>query len=1322
MVRFLLLAFAALALSCAPLVAAAQTATPRINPLTGKPYSAASQAEYERRQRENEELSRMAEEATAQDNKAFEEMRARNAEQIRQFDEAIETWKENATPPPGTTETFVSTSYDNDTALGERAEITYYNKYDVPTHKVQFGPDGKPTGPVTLTQQGKVWETIGPRIPPGGGVETSYGEDFEGNRIITRARIFDADGKNLGDYKFNFDGVPWWGETRDPETGLRNGGFMDERLKPPEATVGGPLAEPAQVRLVTGVCTACRALGDEHNDLAARINAIAIEMKSLSAQHQHAWPPAQRPIRARHEVLAAELAQLMPRFEALRARVVECEKRCRAAEDTAREETLAARPDRPAPQGPGSPATSETAFTPGQSAFPADNSDLQAVIDAAQAYFAAANCEGMECPVCDCDKAREALQALSDMEHYLRAMEPYMRAANDAHMARLVSVAENNITNGEQRRKTVWAIGVHQFLHGFGSTLLDTASISSWVKDGLTGKSLDEMSPAELIDKLDSWYEAAKSLESGLSTLAEAQAGKAQDTPIGDLVDVAGGVDKALINDTTSTITDAKSIIKSALENGKDWRKALKEGGAAAALGQIAGRYLKAWSASRLKERQDALGDLLADADAGDLMQGQAFIELQKVQARRAMMEDALAAVTAAKAAYMHCAWRACGPFTMTRPQIPSFVQDVPGGTPILSWGRALPWFNAAIAATTPRLKPVTFREGDCPKEKADDPRTAGTPQGDAPPLSRPQFERLPDLTLPASFCSETERVRFMTEVYNPAVAAALSNASIAQDHQAKLNALFTETMRANSPHWAAVRAERDAFEPIGTETTARAEALRRLYSAILAVPIVPCPEDTIRTASGPGQDEPPTEAVAVSSPTTTRPRSPKEDCPPKQGRDPITVGPNSRVGSGAQLRSKVGGMALGALAGALGAGGGGGGGGSDGPQLWTCKIKDSEYTVFNDPVTGVSLGVAARSVKGGKMVLFSKIMKSPDKGTFQTAFLERPSTGQTIAPSDIGPCDLWGEWKLTVSWTKSTYVDGQLVSQESGGWSEGGLFRIPGMLSKVDAPDGLWKRMGFSNASNGAREMGAIFDVQPTGEPLTLVVHVTRPKGDPVTTVPFILTLSQGADGKIAVTKAEEALCPEEKARASTITISNDPAPAAGATTTRPADALSAGGPTSTGGLATPSGPATATRPTGSEAVETGESNAETSSANEPLPQIPISRLSFAEEARESAKAKTRAKRMALNDARCMGPEEWEKRRQAVIKWHRGLLEGLRRVRSSGPDAAAIDSIVLGESVRVAEEIRDLEALPPPPAPDTCPSDDFESILDEIDEVFVPA
>ncbi len=242
MIRFLVLAFTVFGLTVAPLSAAAQSATPRINPLTGKPYSAASQAEFERQQRESEEQSRMADEAAAEDNRLFQEMRARNAEQIRQFDEAIEDWSETHTSPPGTTETFVSTSYDNDTALGERAEITFYNKWDVPTHKIEFGPDGKPTGPVTQTQQGKVWETIGPRIPPGGGVETSYGEDFDGNRIITSARIYGENGKILGDYQFNFDGVPWRGETRDPETGLRNGGFQDERLKPPRAKPRRPLA------------------------------------------------------------------------------------------------------------------------------------------------------------------------------------------------------------------------------------------------------------------------------------------------------------------------------------------------------------------------------------------------------------------------------------------------------------------------------------------------------------------------------------------------------------------------------------------------------------------------------------------------------------------------------------------------------------------------------------------------------------------------------------------------------------------------------------------------------------------------------------------------------------------------------------------------------------------------------------------------------------------------------------------------------------------------------------------------------------------------
>lgn len=712
------------------------------------------------------------------------------------------------------------------------------------------------------------------------------------------------------------------------------------------------------------------------------------------------------------------------------------------------------------------------------------------------------------------------------------------------------------------------------------------------------------------------------------------------------------------------------------------------------------------------------------------------------------------------------------------------------------------------------------------------DPPPPARPKLPPPNLNRPQFERVRDVTPPASFCSEFERNAFLLNAYNPAVAAALANAEKATAHETRLNAMFTEYMRGEGgAGWAAVKKEQAEFRVIADAARAEATRLQGLYSRIMAVPVKPCPTETAPppppptapvppTAPGPTDrpvidifetpaedipeipgtfcDEaerqalgvrlgeiaerldgriqntvdairdvrgdllaaamqgrttdmaayeealanlearlanllaqmqrlgdadlrleaatvkpcpPPTEgpgdgpttspqppqdgvppyigftdfewppvpsqfcspaqlvaymnqlkalharldeegrrlydlsrllaatqygsvtpvdghfdALARYSPDlagmigtsrglfyyslraliedrldyideylddiedelddlydalnfrrlsfscpppvedgpTTGPDEVRKPCPPKVGRNPITVGPNSKVGSGAQLRSKVGGFLAGQAMGALGLGGGGGGGGSDGPQLWTCKIKDSEYTVFDDPLTGVSLRVGAKRAKGGKVVIFSEIAKSPDKGTFQTAFLERPSTGETLGPSDIGPCDLWGEWKLTVSWTKTTYVNGQVVDRQSGGWSEGGFFKIPGTLSKADAPTGFWKQMGFSSAQMGAREMGMIFDVPPGGGPLTFVIHVTRPKGDPVTTVPFVLTMTEGEGGVFTFTRAEDPPCPPEELSAPGPDIGPAPLPPADPGFEAPPPPLSAGGPTS--------------------------------------------------------------------------------------------------------------------------------------------------------------
>ncbi|MEO1250782.1 MAG: hypothetical protein AAFW81_00370 [Pseudomonadota bacterium] len=237
----------------------------------------------------------------------------------------------------------------------------------------------------------------------------------------------------------------------------------------------------------------------------------------------------------------------------------------------------------------------------------------------------------------------------------------------------------------------------------------------------------------------------------------------------------------------------------------------------------------------------------------------------------------------------------------------------------------------------------------------------------------------------------------------------------------------------------------------------------------------------------------------------------------PKPAR-PITVGSNGAVGSGAQLKKKLAGAAMGAASNVLGGflgGGGGGGGRSSGPATVRCKIKRKDMTVYNDPLTGIELQVGARR-SGDNVEVFSRVKDSPDKGTFQTAYVEREG-GDFRTPTELGMCDLYGEFKLTVSWTKDTYVNGQHVDHQEGGWSELGNFKIPGMLSSDEAPDGFWRMLGFSNASAGAQQIRTTFALPEgslNGTPTAFTVHITTPGQDPVVTVPFTIMMEETDDG----------------------------------------------------------------------------------------------------------------------------------------------------------------------------------------------------------------
>jgi hypothetical protein len=255
-----------------------------------------------------------------------------------------------------------------------------------------------------------------------------------------------------------------------------------------------------------------------------------------------------------------------------------------------------------------------------------------------------------------------------------------------------------------------------------------------------------------------------------------------------------------------------------------------------------------------------------------------------------------------------------------------------------------------------------------------------------------------------------------------------------------------------------------------------------------------------------------------------------------KDAAKPITVGENDKVGTGARIKQKVIETASSILGGALGGllGGGGGGspfggspfgggdskpsgeesssGGGSGNDIKTVDdpITKGKKRIFTDPASGAQIAVGTKLTPAGLLVS-TDILKAPDNGTFQTIYL-MDSKGRKAGPTRYDVYELNVDWKLTVSWTEDRYVNGRHVSHREGGWSEGGrdflgTFKVP------REGEGIWNNLGFSNAIQGVRSLGAHFPVSPgllRSQPMNLVVHITKPGEDTVTTTPFVIGLNE--------------------------------------------------------------------------------------------------------------------------------------------------------------------------------------------------------------------
>lgn len=349
-----------------------------------------------------------------------------------------------------------------------------------------------------------------------------------------------------------------------------------------------------------------------------------------------------------------------------------------------------------------------------QGAIPVSNADLDALIAAAAAaQSVAAFCE-LECPeVITCEIAQQLLQSLNDAQFFLERLKEWTEKARQVHFDHFANLANQENISDENAANAQLAIGLHQFLHDFGSSLLDVASVigsaRDFAKDAASGD-LGDMSPADFLEQLDSAYEGLKDLESGMDTLSSSiSGGDGTGTPLGDATTEILGTD---INNVKSYVSDAKSVLIEGIEEGKiDW----------AAIGQSLGRFAKGISEQELNARQQRYLELQAGQDAEALARARAWLDYQVANARKWKAEDAYNAVTATLESITPCLSELCGTSSLSRAmqaQVDATIFAALNGRDPLEtdgWGDVLRALNPFIDPLTERIRKLPGVENRCP-------------------------------------------------------------------------------------------------------------------------------------------------------------------------------------------------------------------------------------------------------------------------------------------------------------------------------------------------------------------------------------------------------------------------------------------------------------------------------------------------------------------------------------------------------------------------------------------------------------------------------
>ena len=279
--------------------------------------------------------------------------------------------------------------------------------------------------------------------------------------------------------------------------------------------------------------------------------------------------------------------------------------------------------------------------------IPANDNDIEKVIAKIPPIQRVSSaCIARDCAPMDCRTVQEFHIRVRDARFYMRHLYYWLQQAGYAQMEHLKSVANETRMAADRAAKVQKILAWQQYIVSIAAGLLEVASAGSNFSEIVNDpKLLKEKSHKEMAELFDKFYEGSKDVESFIHRLMADRYDKDFPQPFADLTPGFAGITGDQMNELKSHLSDIKGLMQAGAEHGKDWRKILKEGKGLAAIGQIAGRFAKAYADAEIKEREQLVDDLLAGIIANDRVQSQSFKDLQRIQKRRNLAEDAYRAL-----------------------------------------------------------------------------------------------------------------------------------------------------------------------------------------------------------------------------------------------------------------------------------------------------------------------------------------------------------------------------------------------------------------------------------------------------------------------------------------------------------------------------------------------------------------------------------------------------------------------------------------------------------------------------------------------------